>query len=172
MAKVGRLDLKSIVEERVFSEGMRIIAQYKPKNRDELDGLLLSYGITDFNSEAYKTLIGYYNSVTCKMDLLSGTDIVSEGTKNDEGKLEWSLIELKNLEPMLKVLMFGAKKYAPDNWKKVPDAKKRYYDAFMRHFAAYQAGEILDAESGLPHLDHAQCCLYFLSYFEHKDGKQ
>ena len=97
---------------------------------------------------------------------------IREGTKHDDGKLQWSLIELKNLEPMLKVLMFGAKKYAPDNWKKVPDAKKRYYDAFMRHFAAYQAGELKDEESGLPHLDHAQCCLYFLSYFEHKDGKQ
>lgn len=92
-----------------------------------------------------------------------------EGIKNDDGKLQWSLIELKNLEPMLKVLMFGANKYAPDNWKKVPDAKKRYYDAFMRHFASYQAGELIDEESGLPHLDHAQCCLYFLSYFEQKD---
>jgi len=172
MANVDRLDLKSIVEERVFSEGMRIIAQYKPKDKYELDGLLLDNGITDFTSEAYKTLIGYFNSETCKRDLLSGTDIVSEGTKNDEGKLEWSLIELKNLEPMLKVLMFEAKKYAPDNWKKLPDAKKRYFDAFMQHFSAYQAGEILDEESGLPHLDHAQCCLYFLSYFEHKDGKQ
>ena len=92
-----------------------------------------------------------------------------EGIKHDDGKLQWSLLELKNLEPMLKVLMFGANKYAPDNWKKVPDAKKRYYDAFMRHFAAYQAGELIDEESGLPHLDHAQCCLYFLSYFEQKD---
>lgn len=95
-----------------------------------------------------------------------------KGVKYDAGKLDWSLIELKNLEPMLKVLMFGAKKYAPDNWKNVPEAKKRYFDAFMRHFSAYQAGEILDTESGLPHLDHAQCCLYFISYFERKDGNK
>ena len=88
-----------------------------------------------------------------------------KGFKDDKEKLKWNLIELERLSPMIKALMFGAKKYGVDNWKDLPEANVRYYEALMRHIAQYQTGEINDEESGLPHLAHAQCCLYFLMYF-------
>jgi hypothetical protein len=64
--------------------------------------------------------------------------------------------------------MAGAKKYSPDNWKSVPDGKRRYYSAALRHLAAWREGEKLDPETGLPHLSHALCCLLFMSYFDDK----
>lgn len=89
----------------------------------------------------------------------------NDGIKADDGKIEWDLLSLKELEPMLRVLMFGAKKYAKDNWQKVQDGKTRYYNALMRHLSSYAAGELTDSESGESHLAHALCNLYFLSWF-------
>jgi len=60
------------------------------------------------------------------------------------------------------VLAYGARKYAPHNWAKVPNARQRYYDAAMRHLHAWWEGESCDPESGHPHLAHASCCCLFL----------
>lgn len=50
---------------------------------------------------------------------------------------------------------FGTHKYPdPNNWKKVDGAFKRYQDSLMRHYLKFQAGEIFDSETGLPHLYH------------------
>ena len=35
----------------------------------------------------------------------------------NEGKLKWSYVHYPSIEPLVTVLMFGAKKYAPNNWK-------------------------------------------------------
>lgn len=87
------------------------------------------------------------------------------GRKFDGGKLEYGLIPPLALKEMVKVLTFGAQKYERDNWKKVPDSKRRYFDALQRHVWAYKEGEQLDPESGIHHLAHAACCLFFL--YEH-----
>lgn len=91
-----------------------------------------------------------------------------KGVKADKGKPDYSLLELKLLEGMVRVLTFGAKKYARDNWKKVPGGRDRYFAALQRHLAAWQSGEIIDPESGENHLDHALCNLYFLRFFDKK----
>ena len=39
--------------------------------------------------------------------------------RHNTGKLKWGLVDFKSLEPMVEVLEFGAKKYAPFNWQKV-----------------------------------------------------
>ena len=88
------------------------------------------------------------------------------GTKYDQDKLRYDLLPPECLEGIVEVLTFGAKKYAPNNWLKVPDAKDRYYAAAMRHLQAWRKGEITDPESGLHHLKHAATCLIFLLYFE------
>ena len=50
---------------------------------------------------------------------------------------------------------FGTHKYPqPDNWKLVEGAFTRYQDSMMRHYLKYQAGEIMDSETKLPHLSH------------------
>ena len=88
------------------------------------------------------------------------------GVKYDNDKPQWSLLPFKALKEVVDVLTYGAKKYAPDNWKKVPDAKRRYTDAGFRHFTAYASGEKLDPETGKSHLAHAMCCLLYLLAFE------
>jgi hypothetical protein len=90
---------------------------------------------------------------------------LTTGRKFDGGKLEYGLLPPYALEETVKVLTFGAQKYERDNWQKVPDSKRRYYDALQRHLWAWKRGEELDPESGIHHLAHAMCCLMFL--YEH-----
>lgn len=84
------------------------------------------------------------------------------GRKDDADKTDWSLMPWKELEDVAKVLTYGAKKYAPDNWKHVENHRDRYFSAAMRHVLAWREGELADPETGLPHLAHAVCCLLFL----------
>ncbi len=92
------------------------------------------------------------------------------GMKFDKEKLRWDLLDLKAIEGIVKVLTYGAKKYAPHNWKKVKNGEDRYYAALMRHLTVYRDGEKMD-ESGLTHLEHVGCNIMFLLYFENKGGK-
>jgi len=87
------------------------------------------------------------------------------GRKFDGGKLEYGLLPPYALKATVDVLTFGAQKYERDNWKKVPDSKRRYFDALQRHVWAWKEGEVLDPETGMHHLAHAMCCLMFL--YEH-----
>ena len=82
--------------------------------------------------------------------------------KADQAKARMDLLPPKVLEGVAQVLAFGAKKYAAWNWVKAP-AYGRYFAAAQRHLAAWQAGEDLDPETGLPHLHHALCSLMFLA---------
>lgn len=90
------------------------------------------------------------------------------GRKDDQDKLRYDLIPPEPIKELAAVLTFGAKKYAPNNWQKVPEARARYYAAMMRHLEAWRMGEIHDDESDLRHLAHALCCLTFLLWFEVK----
>ena len=87
------------------------------------------------------------------------------GRKFDGGKLEYGLLPPHALEETVKVLTFGAQKYERGNWQRVPDAKRRYFDAMERHIWAWKKGEQMDPETGINHLAHAMCCLMFL--YEH-----
>ena len=87
------------------------------------------------------------------------------GRKFDGGKLQYGLVPPLALKATVDVLTFGAEKYEPDNWKHVPDSKRRYFDALQRHVWAWKEGEQIDPESGRHHLAHALCCLMFL--YEH-----
>lgn len=81
--------------------------------------------------------------------------------KFDDAKPRYSLFPVKTMGVILKVLEYGARKYAPGNWSKCEEPL-RYYDACVRHLEAWRAGEINDPETGLPHLAHACCCAIFL----------
>ena len=92
-----------------------------------------------------------------------------EGKKFDSGKLDYTLMPWKALDWVVKVLEFGAVKYGVDNWKLVPNARRRYTAAAYRHLNAIVEGEWLDKESGLPHAAHATCCLLFILWFGNDD---
>jgi len=96
---------------------------------------------------------------------------MKEGRKDDTGKIQWSLLPVEAVESIVRVLMFGAKKYAAWNWVKVADGETRYYDACIRHLVAHKKGESLDPESKLPHLAHAGCCILFLIVLSGKRSK-
>lgn len=87
----------------------------------------------------------------------------------NEGKPEWSLVHFKSLEPMVRVLEFGAQKYDRDNWKKEMSLDK-ILDSAQRHLAAMIDGENIDKESGLEHAGHVMCNMMF--YIYHLNNKK
>jgi hypothetical protein len=86
----------------------------------------------------------------------------TEGVKHDEDKPKFSLMKPDALMEMVAVLTYGAKKYSPDNWKLLGNARQRYFDAANRHLWQWYGGEERDPESGLHHLAHAMSSLMFL----------
>jgi len=94
------------------------------------------------------------------------------GRKDDAEKPRWSLLPWEALKPVVDVLTFGARKYAPDNWKRVPEWKDRYDSAMERHLVAWRSGEWADSETNLPHLAHALCCGLFLLAMELRGRSQ
>lgn len=92
------------------------------------------------------------------------SDARGSGARANGDKLEWHQLPMFTLRGVIRVLMYGARKYAKGNWAKgmqwsIP------YDCAMRHMDAWQRGEENDPESGLPHLDHALTNLIFLSAY-------
>lgn len=93
------------------------------------------------------------------------------GMKNDKSKPRASLLPKGTLNAVIRVLEFGATKYRENNWKHVPDAKTRYYDAMHRHIDAWWGGEQKDPETGEHHLAHATCCAMFLMWLDFNGHK-
>lgn len=84
------------------------------------------------------------------------------GKKFDGDKPRLDLVSRPALEGLANVLGFGAKKYAAHNWRGGIEFS-RLIGACLRHVNAFNDGEDLDPESGLSHIDHAACCIMFLS---------
>ena len=82
------------------------------------------------------------------------------GTKHDEEKPDFSLIDAEWLEEVAKVMTFGKVKYDAHNWRKGL-AISRLLSAALRHLWAVVRGEDYDAETGLSHLAHLGCCAMF-----------
>lgn len=85
------------------------------------------------------------------------------GDRFNEGKLKWSLVSWKALEPMVKVLMFGATKYDDHNWKKGLKYTE-IVESLQRHLNSFIEGEDNDKESKISHIGHILCNAMFLSY--------
>lgn len=94
---------------------------------------------------------------------------MTEGMKFDGEKPDYSLLNMKQIEGLVAVLTMGAKKYDRHNWTSVEPY--RYYSALLRHISAWQEGEDNDSESGLNHLHHAMCNLYFLLEHANKSNR-
>lgn len=86
---------------------------------------------------------------------------MSQAMRHNQGKPQYSLLDIKCLEDCARVLEFGAKKYARNNWKKGMNITS-ILDSMLRHIAALNSGELIDPESGLPHIGHIQCNAMFL----------
>lgn len=98
------------------------------------------------------------------------------GYKTDNNKPRWDLIPVAPLREIARVLTYNCKthggKYPPNNWKKVPGARRRYYAAMMRHITLWWSGEKHDLDLrqshgvDVHHLASAGCCLLFLLYLD------
>lgn len=84
-----------------------------------------------------------------------------EGRKYDGGKLRYDLIPVLALEEVTKVITLGAEKYDPENWKRVPEGRRRYTAAAFRHIEAWRKGETTD-EIGTHHIANAISNLMFI----------
>lgn len=83
--------------------------------------------------------------------------------KQDEGKLQLSLVPPEIINQIAAVRMYGNQKYHnPDNWQTVEIA--RWWDALLRHlmYCAEHGLDSRDPESGLPSLAHAACNIAFI----------
>lgn len=87
------------------------------------------------------------------------------GRKDDLDKDPWHLLPWDAVRGIVKVLAFGAIKYDRRNWERGM-AWSRPYAGLMRHMTAWWERDDDDAETGLPHLWHAGCCILFLIAYE------
>lgn len=85
-----------------------------------------------------------------------------QGRKYDGGKLRYDLIPVLALEDMVKGLTFGTIKYDDNNWVKVPNGRKRYLAAALRHIQEYRKGSLWDEEQNIHHLSAAMNNLSFI----------
>jgi len=56
-------------------------------------------------------------------------------------------------------LLDGACKYGRTNYRAIGVRASIYYDAAMRHLSRWFEGEMIDPDSGLPHLAHVLACI-------------
>ena len=92
-----------------------------------------------------------------------------KGIKYDQDKVQMELLPFECLNEIAKVMTYGAKKYKPNNWKKVKNAKERYTGAMLRHLTEMKLGNKFDEESKLSHAAHMACDALFILYFELKE---
>lgn len=81
----------------------------------------------------------------------------------NKGKLEWDLIPLEALEPTVRAMMDGARKYAPHDWMK-GQKFSTIFNSTMRHLVELQAGHDLDKKSGLPIIGHVGANVVIMSW--------
>lgn len=100
------------------------------------------------------------------MDMVFADDNVKNtplGDRLNSGKPQWHLIDFKALEPMVRVMEYGANKYSPDNWKKGQNCTT-LLDCLLRHTFALAGGEETDPESKVHHIGHILTNAMMLSY--------
>ncbi len=111
-----------------------------------------------------KTIIKEVNEEADEfMKALSDRDKQEQALRYNQGKLQWSLVDFDSLEGLVRVLEYGAAKYAPDNWKKGMPVTQ-VSESLMRHLFAFLRGEDVDPESGCRHISHVMCNVMFLEY--------
>jgi len=84
--------------------------------------------------------------------------------KFDNGKPRLDLMPWDALIGTAMVFTYGAVKYSARNWEKGM-RWTRPFAAMLRHMLYWFMGEDFDSESGLHHLDHADCNLKMLQAY-------
>jgi hypothetical protein len=90
---------------------------------------------------------------------------MSEGRKDDAGKLRFDLVPIDPLRKLAQVYTIGAEKYEDRNWEK-GIRWGRIYAAMMRHATAWWNGETNDPIDGQHHLSSVAWCAFALMEYE------
>ena len=90
---------------------------------------------------------------------------MSEGRKDDTGKLRFDLLPVRPLEEVARVYTIGAAKYADRNWEHGL-SWGRVFAAMMRHAWAFWRRERTDAVDGQHHLASVVWCAMALMEYE------
>ena len=155
-----RIDLKFYDGEITSSDSKYGIGWYK-------NGTLVS----DWHWEVGNSTkhITHWRYHTAANESLTGigdieSDAKGSGARYNSGKPDMSLIPLFTLEDEARVWEYGKKKYAAWNWAKGANWSVPL-GSLLRHLSAWQGGQELDPESGLPHLAHISCNVRMLSFY-------
>ncbi|KKM61868.1 hypothetical protein LCGC14_1527370 [marine sediment metagenome] len=132
-----------------------VICEYEGKREFDLCKIHDWYYLKDGKCEHCEGVIPH--------EIHDGSDQL-QGMKFDEDKLRWDLLPYDAVEKIVEIITHGAKKYAPENWKKVNI--DRFFAAAMRHFTAWKKGEEFDKDSGFTHLAHVGCNILFMMWIE------
>lgn len=91
-----------------------------------------------------------------------------QSIKYDGDKICLELLPPYAINALGAVLTHGAQKYGDYTWTRV--SSDRYTGALLRHMMAHMAGEVLDPDSGMPHLWHVLCNATFLVELTKEDS--
>lgn len=112
---------------------------------------------------AFAEFIGKAGGIVADRRVKEISEVLQRGLRYNTGKAQWSLVDMPSLEPMVRVMEYGAGKYAPHNWKKGM-AHTQIADCLMRHLFAWLNGEDNDPESGQSHIAHVQANAMMLQF--------
>ena len=85
------------------------------------------------------------------------------------GIAQWREDQMEvNYDVCAKVFEYGKRKYAAWNWAKGMAWSIPIACALRHAHALFEKGELLDPESGLPHIGHILCNLVMIEYFFQK----
>lgn len=94
--------------------------------------------------------------------------------KQDSGKLRYDLLPFDAVDEVVRVLNYGVNKYPKpeENWrhKSSKEDIKRYEAALLRHMSLHMQGELIDLESGLPHIAQIATNALFIIALRKKYG--
>lgn len=92
-------------------------------------------------------------------------------------KINFILIPWEWLQVLAEIFTFGAKKYAPNNWKLSVNTEDHdslrndRMDSALRHIVSYMRHEKIDPESNQPHLGHAAWNLLCVLWYDMNDTR-
>ena len=89
-----------------------------------------------------------------KKYLIGLPDDKTQDAKLITNKVSWRTISWKALDWLAMLHTLGDVKYYPGNWQlgKPLDSIKIYTDAMIRHAKEHMKGELIDADTGIPHV--------------------
>lgn len=89
-------------------------------------------------------------------------DVVKDGNPKDfvaETKIPINLFPYAAILEGSLAMYHGALKYGRANWRPAGARASVYINALLRHTFAFDSGEDIDEESGLPHTAHMLACV-------------